>query len=451
MELRHYIGILRRSWQLLVGLPILVGVITLALGLLLPPTYEITTQMLVTQGTIASSSPPLALPNYENYHSWISSEYIDDDLPQLVQTRRFASDVADWVQANHGITLDPNDITSQFSAERQHRMVSLTTVDRRKDVAKYLAEAGVAVLQQNGLGYWEREETASLNVSEVDMPPEAKRVQGLGRLALDTLLRSMLALILAVGLAFLRYYMDRSLHTRAQVEALGIGPAAIIPRTSTITSRSKSSTTLMTLRDPHSAGAEGYRALRTRLQFGTGAPPRTLLVTSATADEDRADVVANLAVTFAQAGQRVIVVDADLRRPMLHTLFDVSNDTGVSTALVQDRMRLPLQSTKIAGLSVMAAGPANERSADMLASSRMDTLIEKLAQEANVVLFNTPPIGLLTDAAVLATKVDGALVVLRAGKTNADHARDAVRLLEQVNARVLGAIFTDAPVEHTNY
>ncbi len=451
MELRHYIGILRRSWPLLVGLPMLVGVITLVLGLLLPPTYEITTQLLVTQDTIASSSPPLALPNYENFHSWVSSEYIDDDLPQLVQTRRFASDVANWVQATHGITLDPDTLTKQFSAERQHRMVSLTTVDRRKDVAKYLAEGAVAMLQQNGLGYWERQETASLNVSEVDMPPEAKRVQGLGQLALDTVLRSMLALILAVGLAFLRYYMDRSLHTRAQVEALGIVAAAIIPRTNT-SFRSNAKTTLVTLREPHAAVAEAYRSLRTRLQFGNGTePPRTLLVTSPTADEDRANVVANLAVTFAQAGQRVIVVDADLRRPMLHTLFDVSNDTGISTVLGQDRMRLPLQSTKVAGLSVLSAGPVNERSADMLASSRMDTLIAKLAQEANVVLFNTPPIGLLTDAAVLATKVDGALVVLRADKTNADHARDAVRLLEQVNARVLGAIFTDAPVEHTTY
>ena len=455
MELRHYLGILRRSWRLIVGLPLVVGVVTLALGLLLPAPYTITALMLVTQQPIASTTAPLTLPNYENYHSWLASEYSNDDLPQLVRTRRFATDVANWVQAQHGLVLDPEDLIEQISAGRQHRMVSLTASDRRENVARYIAQGAVAMLQQNGLSYWDRQESASLKISEVDMPLEAERDQGLVGLMLDTILRSLLAGILAIGLAFLWYYLDRSLHTRAQVEGLGIAAAGVIPREALGPARPEKTSggsRLVTLREPNSLAAEGYRALRTRLQFGHGDHAlRTLLVTSATADEDRATTVANLAVSFAQSAHSVVLVDADLRRPILHTFFGVSNDVGVSTVLGQDRARVPLQPTKIAGLSVLPAGPSLEQSADVLASASMDKLIATLVKDADVVLFNTPPVTMLTDAAALATKVDGVLVVVRGGKTNQERARESIHLLQQVNARVVGTVFTDAPAENEQY
>ncbi len=451
MELRHYVGILRRSWRLLLGLPLVVAVITLALGLILPPTYTVTAQVLVTQAPIPSTTAPLTLPNYESYHSWVASEYIDDDMPQLVQTRRFTTDVANWIQAQHGQTLDPGDLTDQFSAERQHRMILLTTTHPDKNVALWMAQGAVAVLKENGLGYWERQENASLSVSEVDMPLEAEREKGLVGLALDVVLRSVLALVLAVGIAFLLYYMDRSLRSSAQVEALGIVAAGTIPRAVSPRSSAKSSG-LVTVAEPHDPAAEGYRALRTRLLYGRGETTlRTILVTSATAAEDRATVVANLAASFAQANQRVVLVDADLRRPALHTLFGLSNDNGLTNVLMVDGQRPAVQPTKIAGLSLLAAGPANDQSADLLASDRMDAAITTLLQSADVVLFNTPPVTVLTDAAVLATKVDGALVVLRAERTNQDRARTAVRVLEQVNANVIGAVLTDAPVDIESY
>lgn len=455
MELRHYWGILRRAWKLLVGLPLLVAVVTLVLDVVLPPTYTITTQMLVTQQQIAATASPLTLPNYENYHSWVSSEYADDDLPQLVQTRRFTTDVANWVQSQHGITLDPDDLTTQFSAERQHRMVSLTVVDRDQKVARYLAQGAVAMLQQNGLGYWERQDSATLKVSEVDMPLQAKPEKGVLAIILDVVLRSLLALILAIGVAFILHYLDRSIQTRAQVEALGIVPAGMIPREPSGASRTPHASKdarLVTLNDPHSPAAEGYRALRTRLQFGVGEHAvRSLVVTSATAKEDRATAAANLAVTFAQAGRRVVLVDADLRRPSIHEVFGLANDIGLGDALREERQRPALQKTRIVGLSVLTAGPANEQSADLLASPRIDPVIAALTQDADIVIFNTPPVTVITDAVVLATKVDGALVVLRAEKTPQDRAREAIRLLEQVNAHVIGTVFTDAPADNLRY
>jgi capsular exopolysaccharide synthesis family protein len=452
MELRHYWNILWRARWLLIALPLLVGVLTLALGLLLPTTYTITAQVLMTQQPIGETVAPLTLPNQENYYSWLTSEYANDDVSLLVETRRFTTDVANWVQGQYGITLDPDELTDLITAERQHRMVSITTMHSNQAVARYLAQGAVAMLQQNGLRYWNRQDSAVLSVSEVDMPLEAEPEQGLIGLLLDVVLRSLLALILAVGLAFLWHYLDRTLRTRAQVEALGIAAAGVIPREARASGAQRDTgRDLVTVRAPQSPAAEGYRALRTRLLHGQGNPLCTVLVTSATTAEDRASAAANLAVSLAQTGQRVVLVDADLRRPALHEIFTVANNTGVSTALDGEQGHAPVQPTSINGLSLLAAGPATDRSADVLASSHMDALIASLKRDADIVVFNTPPVGVLTDAAVLATKVDGVLLVMQAGKTNGDRAKESLRLLEQVNAHVVGAVLTDAPAPNQAY
>src|SRR4051812_26324198 len=179
---------------------------------------------------------------------------------------------------------------------------------------------------------------------------------------------------------------------------------------------------LIALRDPRSQAAEAYRTLRTNIQFSSlDKPLRTLLATSTAPDEGKSTTLANLAVTMAQAEQRVILVDCDLRRPTLHTLFDLPNDAGLtSMILAQDEAPPPLQETSVPGLSLLASGPLPPRPADILGSRRMEAVIARLCAEADIVLFDTPPVNAVTDAAVLATKVDGVLLVFQAGKTRRD-------------------------------
>jgi non-specific protein-tyrosine kinase len=209
---------------------------------------------------------------------------------------------------------------------------------------------------------------------------------------------------------------------------------------------------LITLRDPRSPVSEAYRTLRTNIQFSSlDKPLHTLLVTSSAPDEGKSTTVANLAVIMAQAEQRVILVDCDLRRPGLHTIFGLSNEHGVTSLLLeQDEAPLPLQSTGIAGLSLLASGPLPPRPADLLGSRRMEILISRLQAEADIVLFDTPPATAVTDAAVLATRMDGVLLVLQAGKTRRDRAREARRLLEKVKANIVGVVLNNARQE-TDY
>ncbi|MEI8167609.1 MAG: CpsD/CapB family tyrosine-protein kinase [Chloroflexales bacterium] len=206
---------------------------------------------------------------------------------------------------------------------------------------------------------------------------------------------------------------------------------------------------LITLRDPGSAAAEAYRTLRTNILFSSlDRPLHTLLVTSSSPDEGKSLTLANLAVTMAQAEQRVLVVDCDLRRPSLHTIFGLPNERGLTSALLETTDGpLPVQRSGVPGLIVMTSGPLPPRPADLLGSRRMGVLIEQMRAGVDIVLFDTPPVVAATDASALAPRVDGVLLVLQAGHTRRDRAREARQLLEQVKANIVGVVLNGAKLE----
>jgi non-specific protein-tyrosine kinase len=203
---------------------------------------------------------------------------------------------------------------------------------------------------------------------------------------------------------------------------------------------------LITVADPRSPVSEAYRTLRTNLDFSSlDKPIKTMLVTSAGPEEGKSTVLANLAVTTAQAGRRVILVDCDLRRPTLHNIFNLKNDVGLTTMVVDDAAMEspPLRDTGVEGLQLVSSGPLPPNPSELLGSRRMEEIIAALLERADVVLFDAPPVVAVTDAAVLATKVDGVLLVVNAGGTKRDYARAAKARLEKVNANLLGAVLNN--------
>jgi non-specific protein-tyrosine kinase len=203
---------------------------------------------------------------------------------------------------------------------------------------------------------------------------------------------------------------------------------------------------LTTVVEPRSPISEAYRTLRTNLDFASlDQALKTLVVTSARVGEGKSTTLANLAVVSAQAGRRVVLVDADLRRPTLHQIFGLENEVGLTTVMMNEAASASsaLQETEIEGLSVLPSGPLPPNPADLMGSRRMEDVIAALSEQADQVFFDTPPIVAVTDAAVLATKVDGVLLVISAGKTRREYARTAVQRLEQINARLVGAVLTN--------
>ncbi|HSH05234.1 MAG TPA: CpsD/CapB family tyrosine-protein kinase [Anaerolineae bacterium] len=207
---------------------------------------------------------------------------------------------------------------------------------------------------------------------------------------------------------------------------------------------------LITLTDPRSPISEAYRTLRTNLAFySLDDPIKTLVVTSPTPDEDKSEAAANLAVTVAQSGRRTILVDSDLRRPILHTFFDTNNENGLTNVILDDKQELPLQKTAVDNLFLLASGPKPPNPADLLGSRQIDRIIEQLTSQADLVIFDAPPVVAVTDAVVLGAKVDGVLLVLKAGKSRRDHAERAQQTLAKANVRIIGAALLNAPPDNS--
>ena len=203
---------------------------------------------------------------------------------------------------------------------------------------------------------------------------------------------------------------------------------------------------LVTLTDPRSPASEAYRTLRTNLSFySLDEPIRALVVTSAAPDEGKSTTVANLAVTMAQSGRRTILVDCDLRRPSLHNYFDVGDEAGFTTMVLDDGQAAPLQQTSVDNLWLLPAGPRPPNPADLLGSRQVERVLEALKEKADIILIDAPPVIGVTDAVVLGTKVDGVLLVVNAGHTRREHAERAKELLEKARARIVGVTLTNAP------
>jgi capsular exopolysaccharide synthesis family protein len=203
---------------------------------------------------------------------------------------------------------------------------------------------------------------------------------------------------------------------------------------------------LITLTDPRSPVSEAYRTLRTNLSFySLDDPLRSLVVTSPAKNEGKSTTIANLAVTMAQSGRRTILVDCDLRRPGLHTLFGLNSEPGLTNLVLDEVREPPLQRTSVENLWLLASGPKPPNPADLLGSKKVDQIIQALVEQADIVLFDAPPVIAVTDAAVLGAKVDGVLLVLNAGKTRREHAERAREVLERAKVRLIGAALTNAP------
>ncbi len=204
---------------------------------------------------------------------------------------------------------------------------------------------------------------------------------------------------------------------------------------------------LITLSNPRSPASEAYRALRTNLLFsGLDRALQTLVVTSPAPDDGKSTALANLAVTLAQGGKKTILVDCDLRRPSQHTIWGVGRAPGLTDLVLGEVAEPPLVAVGVENLSLLPAGTPPPNPADLLGSARLDSVIETLKGRADFVLFDAPPVIAVTDASLLALKLDGVLLVMRAGKTRRDHAEQARDLLARVNARIIGTALLDAPV-----
>ena len=204
------------------------------------------------------------------------------------------------------------------------------------------------------------------------------------------------------------------------------------------------SLSLVTLTAPRSPAAEAYQSLRTNIEFSSlDKTLHSLLITCPDTETMKSEALANLAVVMADAGDRIVVVDGDLRRPLQHEIFRVNGDVGL-TDWLRSGGDPALTETQIPNLRLLAAGPLPPNPVALLSSKRLAELLQVLAAEAEYVLVDAPPVLAVTDAALWASQVDGTLLAVTAGKTKREQAERAKGVLEKVQTNIVGAVLLDA-------
>src|SRR5215217_5480543 len=291
------------------------------------------------------------------------------------------------------------------------------------------------------------------------------------------LLALALGLVLGIGLAFLLEYLDDSWNSPAEMEQVSGAPTfGIIPELKGHTSQKgaggmgqsllktglrqagREAETdelpgrLMTALDPTSAAAEAYRTLRTNLLYGAflDEPAKVVVLTSPGPGEGKSTTCANLGVVLAQAGKNTLILDCDFRKPVIHRLFGFRNVRGVVDALVGERKLQENWKEPMEGLKVVPVGPIPPNPTELLGTRRFSELLASLREEFDYVLIDAPPVGMVSDPAILATQGDGVLLVSDAQHTRKGSVRQAMRSLEAVGAPVLGTVMNNVEVPKGN-
>jgi protein-tyrosine kinase len=210
---------------------------------------------------------------------------------------------------------------------------------------------------------------------------------------------------------------------------------------------------LITLMAPKSPISEQYRTIRTNIQFSTvDEAIRSIVVTSTAPGEGKSTTVSNLAVVFAQQGKKVLLIDADLRKPTTHYTFQLLNTKGLTNVLTkQIHFHEAVQETVMENLNILTSGPIPPNPSELLASNAMKQLLKEAYKLYDLVLFDSPPILAVTDAQVLANLSDGSIMVTSSGFTDKDAAVKAKELLENAKSKLLGAILNNKQVNEKSY
>jgi succinoglycan biosynthesis transport protein ExoP len=429
VELHDYLVILRKRWGSILLVTALAVAGAVAATLVATPTYQAKSQVFVSVRTGGTTSDLLQGSNFTQQQV---KSYTD-----LVTSPRVLIPVIEQLD----LATTPDELAKSVTADAPVGtvLINVTATSEDPQVASDVANATadslgtvVAALEKPGGG-----EPSPVQISTVrtaTVPSEQTTPNGTMNVALGLLV----GLALGFGLALLREVLDTKVRTESDIQK--VTDASVIAAMSFDDDAPAHPLVVQT--DPQSHRSEAFRRLRTNLQFLDIADrPKSIVVTSSTPGEGKSTVSINLAITLADAGSRVLLVDADLRRPSVAEYMGLEGAVGLTTVLIGEApLQDVVQPWGNGYLHVLPSGQVPPNPSELLGSRSMANLLEQLTQLYDIVLIDTPPLLPVTDAAILSKLTGGALMVVRANKVDRQQVAEAMGSLETVGARVLGVI-----------
>ena len=203
---------------------------------------------------------------------------------------------------------------------------------------------------------------------------------------------------------------------------------------------------------PKSIAAESYRTLRTNIQYSSfDKEYKTIVVTSSEPAEGKTTTAGNLAIAIAQGESKVLLIDCDMRKPSLHKRFRISNNYGLSDLLIHKKTMEDVAVQYNQNLAIISAGKVPPNPSEMLGSKAMTTFLEEMKKHFDYIIMDTPPIGAVTDSQILSTKVDGTILVVKAGQTKKDVVMNSVNAIKKVNGNIIGTVLNGVEQSKNKY
>jgi len=437
VELRDYIGILRKSWVLIVLLT-LVGVGSAATySIVQTPTYSATSKVFVSTPSTGTTSElaqgnSFSVQRVKTYADLVVTPIVLLPVIAKLELGVPAGELAERITA---------------SAPLDTSIIDITVIDidpvRAANIANETSASLTSVVQEIETPEGEDAVTPVklTRAQEATVPsvPVAPNVP------LNIALGLLVGLALGVGLAVLRETLETRIRNERDVEQITevpiLGGIVFDPKAQ--------DRPLIVHVDPRSPRAESFRTLRTNLQFlDLGRADRSFVVTSSIESEGKSTTGANLAIALADSGARVLLVDADLRRPKIADYMAIDGTVGLTDVLIgHAELQDVLQQWGRGKLFVLPAGRIPPNPSELLGSAKMSHLIAEFNRAFDVVIYDSPPLLPVTDAAVLAKNVGGAIVVVAAGRAHKNHLRAAISALDNVGAAISGIVVTMLPTK----
>ena len=331
--------------------------------------------------------------------------------------------------------------TKAEAVNLNEKFIQYGILKREVDTNRHLYNALVTKIKEQRI----TEKIQPVNVWVID-PAETPEHPAKPRKKLNIMLGLLLGIFGGIGLAFFIEYLDNTIKSSDDAEGnLRVPVLGVIPFTKNKNQRIEN----IVVDDPASLVTENYRALRTSVMLSAAdQPPKNILVTSMASGEGKTTTAANLASTIAKTGKNVLLIDADLRRPRLHKVFNLENKSGLSTLLSGVSSGDILQKSSVRNLSIMTSGPIPPIPSELLNSSRMDKLIETLGSKFDHIIFDSAPVMSVTDSQLLTRFVDSILVVVKSGRTTYEAARKGLKILKEIDSHPVGLVINAVDTKH---